>query len=156
MRKSRAARRSLTLLKAEEVVAVEEQRDGAAPFELLCGVFLFGVLLVVCGLRAGGAGFIFGGGRRTRTTGENDIPSSWTVSLSPAWSSVGDLFGVWGVMERMKPWVHCGMRGKSRNWVRFGVVSWTEHTNLGCVVEVSTYDFAQMCRRAGDLCCGGY
>jgi hypothetical protein len=65
-------------------------------------------------------------GGRTSTTGENVIPSSLTVSLSPA--SIVDLLGVCCSIPRMKPWVHWGRRGKSRNcvvggqWVGFDVV----------------------------------
>jgi hypothetical protein len=39
------------------------------------------------------------------------------VSLSPVSSDVVGLSEVWGEMERMKPCVHWGMRGKSRNCV---------------------------------------
>jgi hypothetical protein len=55
----------------------------------------------------------------TSTTGEKVIPSSLTVSLSPA--SIVDLSGVCCSIPRMKPWVHWGMRGKSRNCVVKGV-----------------------------------
>jgi len=54
-------------------------------------------------------------GGRTSTTGEKVIPSSLTASLSPA--SIVDLLGVCCSIPRMKPWVHWGRRGKSRNWV---------------------------------------
>jgi hypothetical protein len=81
-------------------------------------------------------------GRLTSTTGAKDIPSNCTVSLSPASSDVADLLGVWGVMERMKPWVHCGMRGKSRNCVGY-MVRWA---GLCCMyvdsLYVWAYDFA--------------
>ena len=50
---------------------------------------------------------------RTSTTGEKVIPSSLTVSLSPA--SIVSLLGFCCSIPRMKPWVHWGMRGKSRN-----------------------------------------
>ena len=50
---------------------------------------------------------------RTSTTGEKVIPSSLTVSLSPA--SIVSLLGFRCSIPRMKPWVHWGMRGKSRN-----------------------------------------
>ena len=59
---------------------------------------------------------------RTSTTGEKVIPSSLTVSLSPA--SIVSLLGFCCSIPRMKPWVHWGRRGKSRNCLLRGSVVW--------------------------------
>jgi hypothetical protein len=96
MSESRPARRDSTGLEAEEMVTVEEERYASTPFELGGCVFLFSIALVdvLSDERRWDGGL-------TSTTGENVIPSSLTVSLSPA--SIVDLLGVCCSIPRMKP-----------------------------------------------------
>jgi hypothetical protein len=102
MRESRATGSRLTVLEAEEMVAGEEQGDGAAPFELMGGVILRRGVRASWDLSFGWWTI------RTMTEEVKDIPSSWTASLSPGWREMGGLWAGWGEMERMGPWVQLG------------------------------------------------
>lgn len=127
--------RSLAGFKSKRVVAIEQKRNAASPFEYFRRVFLLIISLYLSVRR---------GMRRTKTTGENEAPSSLTLSLSPF-----SMFFFWefaGLIDRMKPWVQLGMLSKSSNYndCQLQSLFWSKPMN-------KSYHFADMLWRAINL-----